>query len=50
MRGRSSAFVDRADQCEVRDVDRPRRSSLDEAHHRRGGELGTSSLTRIVAV
>jgi transposase len=35
------AFVDRADQCEVRDVDRPRRLSLDEAHHRRGGELGT---------
>jgi transposase len=35
------AFADRADQREAGDVDRPRRLSLDEAHHRRGGELAT---------
>ena len=36
------AFADRADQRPARDGDhRPRRLSLDEAHHRRGGELAT---------
>jgi transposase len=35
------AFADRADQLKARDVDRPRRLSLDEAHHRRGHELAT---------
>jgi len=34
------AFADRAVQLEARD-DRPRRLSLDEAHHRRGHELAT---------
>jgi transposase len=36
------AFAERADQREARDADRPpRRLSLDEAHHRRGGDLAT---------
>ena len=36
------AFAERADQRQARDDDgRPRRLSLDEAHHRRGGELAT---------
>jgi transposase len=36
------AFADRAEQRQAGDVDRrPRRLSLDEAHHRRGGELAT---------
>jgi transposase len=36
------AFADRAGEREPRDGDRrPRRLSLDEAHHRRGGELAT---------
>jgi transposase len=36
------AFADRADEREASDVDhRPRRLSLDEAHHRRGHELAT---------
>jgi transposase len=36
------AFADRADMLEARDDDRrPRRLSLDEAHHRRGHELAT---------
>jgi transposase len=36
------AFADRAEQREARDGEyRPRRRSLDEAHHRRGGELAT---------
>jgi transposase len=36
------AFADRADELqEACDVDRPRRLSLDEAHHRRGHELAT---------
>ena len=36
------AFADRANQRAARDIDRgPRRLSLDEAHHRRGGELAT---------
>ena len=36
------AFADRADERETRDVERrPRRLSLDEAHHRRGHELAT---------
>jgi transposase len=36
------AFADRAEQLETRDVDRrPRRLSLDEAHHRRGHALAT---------
>ncbi len=35
------AFADRTRRREARDVDRPRRLSLDEAHHRRGGELAT---------
>jgi transposase len=36
------AFADWSRQREARDVDRaPRRLSLDEAHHRRGGELAT---------
>ncbi len=35
------AFADRVDQREGRDGDRPRRLSLDEAHHRRGHDLAT---------
>ncbi len=35
------AFADRADELQPCDVDRPRRLSLDEAHHRRGHELAT---------
>jgi transposase len=36
------AFADRADRLEARDGERrPRRLSLDEAHHRRGHELAT---------
>jgi hypothetical protein len=35
------AFADRADQREAREIDRPRRLSLDEAHHRRGHDLAT---------
>jgi transposase len=35
------AFADRAEELEAHDDDRPRRLSLDEAHHRRGHELAT---------
>jgi transposase len=35
------AFADQADQLEARDAPRPRRLSLDEAHHRRRRELAT---------
>src|SRR4051794_8021298 len=35
------AFADRADELKACDIDRPRRLSLDEAHHRRGHELAT---------
>jgi transposase len=36
------AFADRVDRLKAREVGRPpRRLSLDEAHHRRGGELAT---------
>jgi transposase len=35
------AFAERAEEREARDGDRPRRLSLDEAHHRRGHDFAT---------